>query len=330
MGIRPRHVVAMLATLLLLAAGCGSAGGREQQATDGDATQGPFPRTVAHAMGETEIPAQPRTIVALDNTFVDAAYSLGMPVAGFTTFDGSKELPGYLAEEFPELAAQAEYVGTLEDPNLETIAAMQPDLIISAKVRHEQIYDELSRIAPTVFSETTGVVWKDNLRLLAEATGKQQPADQKISAYEQRAQAIGDAIRNKLGRNPTISIVRFVGGGPVRLYYKSSYAGVVLEDAGLARPPSQDVFDPEKIMTEISEERIPMADADHIFVTVYDDPSGAAREDAQRFRTSPLWGQLSGQIHEVSDTIWMTAVGLQGAQQILDDLAEAFEVDPAR
>lgn len=83
-------------------------------------------------------------------------------------------------------------------------------------------------------------------------------------------------------------------------------------------------------MTEISEERIPMADADHIVVTVYDDPSGAAREDAQRFRTNPLWGQLSGQIHEVSDTIWMTAVDLQGAQQILDDLAEAFEVDPAR
>ncbi len=40
--------------------------------------------------------------------------------------------------------------------------------------------------------------------------------------------------------------------------------------------------------------------------------------------------QLSGQIHEVSDTIWMTAVGPQGAQQILDDLARAFEVDPAR
>ncbi len=329
MGIRPRHVVAMLAAVLLLATGCGS-GGEEQQATAGDAAQGPFPRTVTHAMGETEVPTEPKKIVALDNTYVDAAYSLGMPVAGFTTFDGSKQLPGYLAEEFPDFAAQAEYVGTLEDPNLETIAAMQPDLIISAKVRHEQIYDELSRIAPTVFSETTGVVWKDNLRLLAEATGTQDLAEQKISSYEQRAQAIGDAIRNKLGRNPTISIVRFAGGGPVRLYYKSSYAGVVLQDAGLARPPSQDVFDPEKIMTEISEERIPMADADHIFVTVYDDPSGAAQEDAQQFRTNPLWGQLQGRIHEVSDTIWMTAVGLQGAQQILDDLAETFQVEPAR
>lgn len=329
MRIRPRHVVAMLTAVLLLASGCGSGGG-QQQATAGDAAQGPFPRTVTHMMGRTEIPAEPKKIVALDNTFVDAAYSLGMPVAGFTTFDGSTQLPGYLTEEFPDLAAQARYVGTLEDPSLEAIAAMQPDLIISSKVRHEQIYDELSRIAPTVFSETTGVVWKDNLRLLAEATGKQDLAEQRIRSYEQRAQAVGDAIRTQLGRNPTISIVRFVGGGPVRLYYKSSYAGVVLQDAGLARPPSQDVFDSEKIMTEISEERIPMADADHIFVTTYDDPSGAAQEDAQRFRTNPLWGQLQGRMHEVSDTVWMTAVGLQGAQRILDDLAATFQVDPTR
>jgi iron complex transport system substrate-binding protein len=331
MRIRPRHVVAMLAAALLLLAGCGSgseSGSGGQQATAGDAAQGAFPQTVTHAMGETEIPAQPQTIVALDNTFIDAAYSLRLPVAGFTTFDGSKELPGYLAEEFPDLASRAQYVGTLSEPNLEKIAAMQPDLIISAKVRHEQIHDELSSIAPTVFSETTGMVWKDNLRLLAEATGKEDLAQQRIREYEQRAQAIGDAIRDKLGHNPTISLVRFVGGGPVRLYYKSSYAGVVLEDAGLARPPSQDVPNPDKIMTEVSEERILEADAEHIYVTVYGDP--AAREDARRFRSNPLWGQLQGEIHEVSDTTWMTAVGLQGAQLILDDLAKSFGVSPAR
>ena len=327
MWIRPRFTVAMLAAASLLLAGCGAGGAEQQQGTGDDAAQAPFPRTVAHAMGETEIPAQPQTIVALDNTFVDAAYSLGTPVAGFTTFDGTEEPPGYLAEEYPDLAAQAQYVGTLSEPNLEKIAAIQPDLIISAKVRHEQIYDELSAIAPTVFSETTGAVWKDNLRLLAEATGKQDLAEQRIREYEQRAQAVGDAIRDEAGHNPTISLVRFVGGGPVRLYYKSSYAGVVLEDTGLARPPSQDVANPDKIMTEVSEERILEADADHIFVTVYGDPT--AREDAQRFRSNPLWGRLQGEVHEVSDTTWMTAVGLQGAQLILDDLTTTFGVSPA-
>ncbi|MQA14588.1 MAG: ABC transporter substrate-binding protein [Pseudonocardiaceae bacterium] len=320
----------VLGAALLVLAGCGSGEGG-QQATAGDATGGgAFPRAVTHAMGEAEIPAQPKTIVALDNSFIDAAYSLQTPVAGFTTFDGSKELPGYLVEEFPDLAAQARYVGTLKEPNLERIAAMQPDLIISAKVRHEQIYDELSRIAPTVFSETTGATWKDNLRLLAESTGKQDRAQQRLADYERRAQAIGDAIREKVGHNPTISIVRFVGSGPMRMYYKSSFAGVVLQDAGLARPPSQDVSDPEKIMTEVSEERILDADADHIFMTVYNDPSGAAEQDSQRFRGNPLWGQLTGEVHEVSDTAWMTAVGLQGAHLILDDLAKAFDVDPAR
>ncbi|NUT10747.1 MAG: iron siderophore-binding protein, partial [Nonomuraea sp.] len=34
--------------------------------------------------------------------------------------------------------------------------------------------------------------------------------------------------------------------------------------------------------------------------------------------------------HEVSDLTWMSAVGLQGAHAMLDDLARLFGVDPAK
>ena len=45
-------------------------------------------------------------------------------------------------------------------PNRRTVLAdglrsLQPDLIVSAKVRHENVYAQLKGIAPTVFSETT-------------------------------------------------------------------------------------------------------------------------------------------------------------------------------
>ncbi|MFC7719507.1 hypothetical protein [Nonomuraea recticatena] len=45
---------------------------------------------------------------------------------------------------------------------------------------------------------------------------------------------------------------------------------------------------------------------------------------------NPLWGKLKGEKHDVTDTTWMSAVGIQGAHSILDDLAKIFEVDPAR
>lgn len=64
--------------------------------------------------------------------------------------------------------------------------------------------------------------------------------------------------------------------------------------------------------------------------TSYPDPSGSSAATQQRFESNPLWGTLIGQIHTAPDTTWMSAVGIQGAQSILDDLAATFGVDPAR
>lgn len=106
---------------------------------------------------------------------------------------------------------------------------------------------------------------------------------------------------------------------------------VVLADGGLARPPSQQGGGQSSAgQIEISEERILDADADHMFVTSYPDPSGSSAATQQRFESNPLWGTLIGQIHTAPDTTWMSAVGIQGAQSILDDLAATFGVDPAR
>lgn len=67
-----------------------------------------------------------------------------------------------------------------------------------------------------------------------------------------------------------------------------------------------------------------------LLVTTYPDPAGASAAVEQRFAANPLWGRLKGQIHEASDLTWMSAVGMQGAHAILDDLAAVFGVDPAR
>jgi iron complex transport system substrate-binding protein len=301
----------------LLLASCGSPQGAET----GESTDSGYPVTVDHVMGTTEIPSKPVRVVALDQTFVDAAFTLGIPLAGFTDLSPNADrLPAYLGEFRSTLGKDAVSLGELDNPNLEQLASLRPDLILSAKIRHEEIYDELSRIAPTVFSETTGPTWKENLRLLAEAMGEEEAAEERIARYESRAKAVGDAIRAKEGRNPTISLIRFLGQEN-RLYQKASFSGVVLEDTGLARPPSQDVDD---FAVAVSEERIPDADADRIFYTVYDlEDARAARE---RFQANPLWGRLQGEVTEVSDEVWGLAVGLQGAEAMLDDLAKSFGV----
>ncbi|WP_433350204.1 ABC transporter substrate-binding protein [Microtetraspora malaysiensis] len=303
----------------------GNASGTTEAAS---AAQTGYPRVVEHAMGKTEVKAQPKRVVALDQSFVDAVLTLDTEVVGFTRYRSMEEkLPDYLGPVLSN-AANAVSVGTLEAPSLEKIAELKPDLIVSAKVRHEALYDKLSAIAPTVFSETTGAIWKDNLRLMGKALGKDDLAEQRISAYEARAAKIGEEIKEKNGgKMPTVSIARFAGEPTIRLYVENSYSGVVLKDVGFPRPEGQPTVT-DTIMVEISEERIADLDADHIFVSLYQD--GAAEEAKKKFTTNPLWGKLKGEKHDVSDQTWMTAVGMQGAQVILDDLAATFGVDPAR
>jgi iron complex transport system substrate-binding protein len=309
-----------LGALLTLVAACGSA----PQTAPAEA---PF-RVVTHAMGETAIPAQPKRVVALDQSFVDAVLTLETPLVGYTTYRAIEGgLPEYLGPLAATYGAEAVSVGRLEEPSLEQIAALKPDLILSAKVRHEAQYAQLSQIAPTVFSETTGPTWKENLRLTGQALGKEDLAEAKISAYEQRAAGIGREIAAASGGTlPTVSIVRFAGEDTVRLYSEKSYSGIVLHDVGFPRPATQPTTD--KIAVDISPERILDLDADQIFVATW--PDATTDGPKAQFTGNPLWSRLTGAQHDVDDLTWMSAVGLQGAHTVLDDVARAFSVDPVR
>jgi iron complex transport system substrate-binding protein len=320
-----KGLLARLAVLLLLVgvAGCQSTG---PEAQPDPAAGEPF-RTIKHAMGETVIPTRPLRVVALDQTFVDAVLTLDTELVGYTTYRAIEDdkLPEYLGPVLDQ-ASNAVAVGTLEEPKLEEIAKLEPDLILSAKVRHEKLYDQLSAIAPTVFSETTGALWKDNLRLTAQALGQEELAEQRITAYTERATKIGSAIKEKDGEMPEISIVRFAGEPTIRLYVENSFSGLVLKDVGFVRPKGQPNTT-DSIVVDVSRENIPDLDASHIFVATWADPS--ATEAKEKILDDPLWNRLAGTKHDVADLTWMSSVGLQGAHAILDDVATFFDVPPA-
>jgi iron complex transport system substrate-binding protein len=300
---------------------------------------GAFPRVVEHAMGTTEVPAAPTRVLALDMSFVDAALALDTPIIGYVLYqDPEGSLPAYFGDALTTLAADATYMGDLLEPNLEQIAAAQPDLILTSKVRHEALYPQLSAIAPTIMSESAGAGWKDNIRLSARALGQEARAEEVIGAYEDRAAAVGAAI-NAAADDPVVSVIRVASLDAFRIYQRASFIGVVLDDAGLARPANQQSLDPASFMVEASYENLAEADAgaDRLFYTIFgnEDPSDEqANAGRALLEGNPLWANLptvqAGHALEMSDETWMSAVGMFGASAVLDDLAEAFGVDPVR
>ena len=319
-----RKIIPALVALAALAlSACGQSGAEPAAGETTSAAPSAFPVTVEHAMGSTTVTAEPKRVVALDSSYAEATLLLESNLVGITTYRAfSTDLPEYLGEAREKYAKDVQSVGEMSAPSLEKIAALKPDLIVSAKVRHEALYGQLSKIAPTVMSETTGPTFKKNIELLGKALGKEDLAKEKLAAFEAEAKKVGEAVNAKAG-NPTISITRF-NDGPTRLYLPASYSGIVLADAGLARPQPQQA---EGFILEISEENIKQADADKIFVSTYEDEAGLAKKTKEAFEANPLWKPLQPKVVEVSDSTWMTAVSIQGAYHILADIAKAFGVE---
>ncbi|WP_394298208.1 ABC transporter substrate-binding protein [Streptomonospora alba] len=322
---------ASAAAVLVLLTACGADTGGADDASGDSGGSGGFPVTVEHAMGETKIESAPETVVVLDTSYLDSAIGLEMDVIGRTAYSDGEGLRDYLGEQGRTHAGDAEVVGSLESPDLAKIAELQPDLILSAKVRHEDVYDQLAKIAPTVFSETTGATWKQNHMLVGEAVGKRDTAESQIADFEERAADLGKAVAEKNGGEaPTMTLARFAGEPTVRLYGPDSFPGIVQKDVGLPRPEDAPMPEEGAIAANLSPERILDLEADHIMVSTWDDGSGESAEKAEKFTGNPLWGQLEGEKHTVADEVWLSSVSLQGAHTVLDDMADIFGVEAPR
>ncbi|MEV7847443.1 iron-siderophore ABC transporter substrate-binding protein [Streptomyces cyaneofuscatus] len=275
-----------------------------------EAEPGQFPRTVTHAMGKSEIKAAPKRVVVLDVGEFDNVVSLGLKPVGYAPSEGDAAIPSYLEKG----AGSPKSVGTINSLNLEAIAGLKPDLILGSQLRAADKYDELSKIAPTVFSIRPGFTWKENYLLNAAALDRTERAHSALAAYQAKAEKLGADIG---ADKPTVSMVRYMPDR-LRLYAKASFIGTILEDVGLPRPKNQQIDD---LATEISPERIDEADADWIFTGVYGDAKATQRDIAQ---ANPLWKKLDavkeGRAKDVSDETWYLGLGVTAAGLVLDDL----------
>jgi iron complex transport system substrate-binding protein len=279
-------------------------------------------------MGTTQVPCTPEKVVTLGQGQTDSVLALGVTPVGVVE-PWTEDWYEYL----PEDVERAQSVGSELEPNLEKIAALQPDVILGSKLRHEAFYAQLSKIAPTVFSETIGVTWKDNVSLWAQALCLPEKGEQIVADYEQRAQAIGDALASEGKADTEVSIIRFMPD-QVRIYL-TGFPGSVVRDAGLQRPEPQQVkdWDTSPQLIEISEERIPEMDGDVIFQMVSSDHyaqqgTQTVDEQIERWTSTDLWKSLSavksGDVVVVDESHWNLGGGILAANAMLGDLEDYF------
>lgn len=272
-------------------------------------------KQVQHAFGETEIPAHPTRVIVLGSTMVEAVMAHGVQPIG--VFDG-------LASALPHLSLDGETtseIGNPMQPNLEKMAVLKPDLILTNRNMVGDAYSLLSQIAPTVVLDIdSNAYWKDLTRLCGEALGKPAETKKLAAAYEAKLQQ----VRAQFSKRPKqfqVSIVS-IFPGYIQTHGKESFPGSVLADAGILRPPSQAHGSGSR---NISLEALDLLDGDVMFIirTQSNDEWGKEiRTEIDRIKAQPLWSQLktvkTNQVYEVNYH-WMIGSYIS-ANLILDDL----------
>jgi iron complex transport system substrate-binding protein len=306
--------VALAATAVLTACAAGSGG--EGYGSGSGPSHGTH--TLSTVMGEVKVPDDPKRVVVLNTAELDSAITLGVkPVGATSTGTGS----GFLDYLGKDQTSGIKDVGRIGAPNLEAIAALEPDLILGSEIRDADHYAELSRIAPTVFTESTGAPWKADFLVHAAALGRSAAAKKAIAAYRAHTAQVTAALGGADAAARTkVSMVRFVEGADIRLYARENYIGTLLADVGLGRPAAIDQAS-DGFSLGVSPEQIDRADGDVLFYSTYGDAK-AAKETVTT--GGPLWKKLAPlknhKAFRVDDELWYQGIGYTAADKILDEL----------
>ncbi|NTU33830.1 ABC transporter substrate-binding protein [Brevibacillus sp. HB1.1] len=296
--------LALAGTVLLT--GCGSAE-QKQPAAGTDSAQTAQKRIVKHELGETEITGDPKRVVALEYSFVDGLWELGVTPVGIAQ-EKDKDVEGLIGKKI-------EYtpVGIRQQPSLEVISSLQPDLIIGDLNRHKDIYKDLQKIAPTIILKSRNSTYQENLSSFAtigEALNKQKEAEQRLIKHKEIIAEFKKKIPAGDSRNVMLGVFR---ADSLSAHGSKSFDGELLEMIGI-KNAIQDAPEPT---VKISLEQMVQWDPDVIFLAEADDAL------LNEWKQNPLWNNITAvknqEVHKVNRDLWTRYRGLKSAERIVEE-----------
>lgn len=278
----------MVMVVILVVAGCGS-NQKNNTVTNGGATdnssaanagsesvEGPI--VLKDAKGEIKLDKPAQKVVVLEWTFTEDIIALGVQPVGNADNENYKL---YVTSEVA-LDAGVTDVGSRDEPDLETIASLKPDLIIANTGGHEGIYEQLKGIAPTlIFSlyppEGEGdqyTMMEDTFKTIAAAVGKTAEGEKVLADldahYEDAKVKLAKA--GKEGMNYVLTqAYSYQNAATMRLFTDNSLAVQTLDRIGLKNDWKSDNFEVYGFSTSTVEALPAVQDTNLMYIVQKDD-----------------------------------------------------------
>ena len=168
-----KKIISIFIVVLLFAVGCGQQK-EEKKETKADNKNQAI--TIKHAEGETKLDKPTKKVVVLEWVYSEDLLALGVQPVGMADIKNYNKWVNTKTKPSKDVVD----VGTRQQPNLEEISRLKPDLIITASFRGKAIKNELEQIAPTVmFDPSTSnndhfAEMTETFKQISKAVGKEE------------------------------------------------------------------------------------------------------------------------------------------------------------
>ena len=275
-------------------------------------------KTIVHDFGTTELKKVPKRIVILDNLYGEILDPLHITPVGATTGQAdSQEFSTLFKKQYKD--AKVVSVGWQGNPDLDKIAELKPDLILMTG-EQEDLYEELSEIAPTVgYQINTDENWDyhETSLKVAEIFDKRDEMKKDLDRVDAREAVFAENVKAKFG-NQKLMYLR-VTDNDIR-YYAYGHFGYLYDTYHFNRA---ETFNPDDMFQVIDPDKLKDINPDLLIV----------QADSQelldnKLKNTPVWTSLkavqNNKVIYADYSTYMLGFGIISQEAIMKQISDEW------
>ena len=275
-------------------------------------------KTIVHDFGTTELKKAPKRIVILDNLYGEILDPLDITPVGATTGQAdSQEFSTLFKKQYKD--AKVVSVGWQGNPDLDKIAELKPDLILMTG-EQEDLYDELSEIAPTVgYQINTDENWDyhETSLKVAEIFDKRDEMKKDLDRLDAREAVFAENVKAKFGNQKLMNLR--VTDNDIR-YYAYGHFGYLYDTYHFNRA---ETFNPDDMLQVIDPDKLKDINPDLLIV----------QADSQelldnKLKNTPVWTSLkavqNNKVIYADYSTYMLGFGIVSQEAIMKQISDEW------
>lgn len=275
-------------------------------------------KTIVHDLGTTKLKKVPKRIVILDNLYGEILNPLDITPVGATTGQAnSQEFSTLFKKQYKD--AKVVSVGWQGNPDLDKIAELKPDLILMTG-EQEDLYEELSEIAPTVgYQINTDENWDyhETSLKVAEIFDKRDEMKKDLDRVDAREAVFAENVKAKFG-NQKLMYLR-VTDNDIR-YYAYGHFGYLYDTYHFNRA---ETFNPDDMFQVIDSDKLKDINPDLLIVQA---DSQELLEN--KLKNNPVWSSLkavqNNKVIYADYSTYMLGFGIVSQKAIMKQISDEW------